>query len=297
MLQDKIIKAITADGLSIIAASTAGLVEKARQTHFTTPVCSAALGRTLTAGAIMGTGLKSENNKLTIIIKGDGPAGSIVVTTNGKGIVKGYVDNPLVDIPIRENDHKLDVSGAIGKNGFITVIKDLGLKEPYVGKTELLSGEIAEDIAYYYVKSEQQPSVVSLGVLVDKDQSILSSGGIFIQPLPGCTEESLSYVESIMPDIAGFNKILASGKEPKDAIIELFKPLDPQIIDELTPEFICDCSRERIEKVIISLGENEINSMIEADEEAEVVCQFCNKAYKFNNAELEDLLAKALEKK
>lgn len=295
MLQDKIIKAITADGLSIIAARTTNLVEKARRTHFTTPVCSAALGRTLTAGAIMGTGLKTENNKLTVIVKGDGPAGSIVVTTNGKGVVKGYIDNPLANIPIRESDHKLDVSGAVGKNGFITVIKDLGLKEPYVGKTELLSGEIAEDIAYYFVKSEQQPSVVSLGVLVDKDQSILSSGGIFIQPLPGCTEESLSYVESIMPDIAGFNKILASGKSPKDAIIELFKPLDPQIIDTLTPEYICDCSRERIEKVIISLGANEISSMIEEDEEAEVVCQFCNKTYKFNNEELKELLAKALE--
>ena len=295
MLQDKIIRAITADGLSIIAARTTNMVEKARQTHFTTPVCSAALGRTLTAGAIMSTGLKTENNKLTIIIKGDGPAGSIVVTANNKAIVKGYIDNPSVDVPIREEDYKLDVGRAVGQNGFITVIKDLGLKEPYVGKTELISGEIAEDIAYYFVKSEQQPSVVSLGVLVDTDQSILSSGGIFIQPLPECSEQALSYVESIITDIAGFNKILASGKEPEDAIIELLKPLDPQILDVAMPEFSCDCSRGRIEKVILSLGADEIKSLIEQNEEAEVVCQFCNKAYKFKNEELQELLTKALE--
>jgi len=294
MLQDKIVRAITCDGLSIIAARTTGLVEKARQIHKTSPVCSAALGRTLTAAAVMGTGLKTDDAKLTIIIKGGGPAGSIVVTANNRAIVKGYIDNPSADVPIREADHKLDVGKIVGKNGFVTVIKDLGLKEPYVGKTELVSGEIAEDMAYYFTVSEQQPSVISLGVLVDTDESILSAGGIFVQPLPGCGEETLEFVESIIDDIAGFNKILASCKDTKDAIMELFKPLNPQIIDVVTPDFECDCSKERIEEVILSLGAYEIQQLIEAGEDAEVVCQFCNKVYRIKKDELYELLKKAL---
>ncbi len=293
MSQDKIVRAITADGLSIIAARTTVMVETARQTHGTSPVCSAALGRTLTAAAIMGSGLKSEDAKLTIIIKGGGPAGSIVVTANNKAAVKGYITNPMADVPIREADYKLDVGRAVGTDGYITIIKDLGLKEPYVGKAELVSGEIAEDIAYYYVVSEQQPSVISLGVLVDTDETIISAGGIFLQPLPGCKEDTITYIESILEDVAAFNKILVEGKEPEDVIMELLKPLNPQILSVIEPAFRCDCSKERIESVIISMGAAEINSLIEDDEEAEVVCHFCNTKYKLNKEELIKLLAKA----
>lgn len=294
MSEDKIVRAITDGGLSIIAARTTNLVEKARQTHCTSPVCSAALGRTLTAGAIMSTSLKTEGAKLTILIKGGGPAGSIVVTANSNATLKGYIDNPYAQVPIREKDHKLDVGRAVGRDGFVTVIKDMGLKEPYIGKTQLISGEIAEDIAYYFAVSEQQPSVVSLGVLVDTDESILSSGGIFVQPLPQCSEEALSYVESIVEDIAGFNRILSNGIDPQDAIIELFRGLNLQILDVITPDFRCDCSLERIEGVILSLGADEIKGLIDEDKGAEVVCQFCNKKYKISEDELRKLLKKAL---
>lgn len=296
MNKDMIIKAITKDGLSVIAARTTNLVEQARKTHNTTPVCSAALGRTLTAGAIMALGLKSDDAKLTVIIKGDGPTGSIVVTANNKSIVKGYIDNPYVDIPIREADYKLDVGKAVGQNGQITVIKDLGLKKPYVGKVELVSGEIAEDIAYYFMVSEQQPSVVSLGVLVDTDESIKSAGGIFVQPLPNCSEESIEFVESKLNEIAAFNKTLSDGKNPEEIIKDLFSDLDLQILEMIEPQFKCDCSKERIEEVIISMGANEIKNIIETDAEAEVVCQFCNKKYKLNKEELISLLFKATSK-
>ena len=267
------------------------LVQEAAKIHDTTPLASAGLGRVLTAAGLMGIMLKDDDNKLTLHFKGDGPARQILATAYGDGRVKGYISNPYVDLPLNDQG-KLDVGGAVGKDGFLTVIRDVGLKDAYVGKTELRSGEIAEDLAYYFLQSEQQPSIVYLSVWVDIDTSVLRAGGLIISPMPGASEETLSDIESRLFDIQNYAMLLLS-KSPAEAVKTIFAGMDVKELDTREPRYHCDCSREKLEQVIISLGREEITDMIEKDGQAEIVCRFCNKKYLFDAEALRRLLQEA----
>lgn len=289
-MNDYLIKAIDELGrIRIYVAKSTNLVEKARKTHNTSPTATAALGRTLTAGVIMGAMMKNDNDVLTLKISGDGPAGNIFVVARNNGIIKGYIDNPMADVPSRE-DGKLDVGTLVGRNGTITTIMDLGLKEPYVGQSNLVSGEIAEDIANYYAFSEQQPSAVSLGVLVDKDISCRAAGGFIIQLLPGVLDEDIDKIENRLASIDSISTLIDKGMNPEDILDEILGDFNMQIVDNICIEFKCDCSRDKIEKVIISLGKKEISDIIEEDGSAEVMCHFCNSKYIFNREQLNEIL-------
>ncbi len=289
---DYIIRATAAnDSIRAFAATTRETVQKARELHNTTPVASAALGRLLTAGAMMGIMLKGEKDLVTIQIKGDGPLEGEIVTADSKGRVKGYVFNPNVDIPPK-SPTKLDVGGAVGK-GFLTVIKDLGLKEPYVGKTELVSGEIAEDLTYYYAKSEQVASAISLGVLVDTDTNIKQAGGFIIQVMPGITEEILSRLEGRINVVPYITELLSMGDTPESILNLILGDMDLQIIDKVPTEYYCGCSRERVEKALLAIGKDDLKKILEEDKKAELSCHFCNKVYNFDENDLKRLLAEA----
>ena len=289
---DYIIRATAAnDSIRAFAATTRETVQKARELHNTTPVASAALGRLLTAGAMMGIMLKGEKDLVTIQIKGDGPLEGEIVTADSKGRVKGYVFNTNVDIPPK-SPTKLDVGGAVGK-GFLTVIKDLGLKEPYVGKTELVSGEIAEDLTYYYAKSEQVASAISLGVLVDTDTNIKQAGGFIIQVMPGITEEILSRLESRINVVPYITELLSMGDTPESILNLILGDMDLQIIDKVPTEYYCGCSRERVEKALLAIGKDDLKKILEEDKKAELSCHFCNKVYNFDENDLKRLLAEA----
>ena len=291
-MDDYIIRATAAnDSIRAFAATTRETVQKARELHNTTPVASAALGRLLTAGAMMGIMLKGEKDLVTIQIKGDGPLEGEIVTADSKGRVKGYVFNPNVDIPPK-SPTKLDVGGAVGK-GFLTVIKDLGLKEPYVGKTELVSGEIAEDLTYYYAKSEQVASAISLGVLVDTDTNIKQAGGFIIQVMPGITEEILSRLESRINVVPYITELLSMGDTPESILNLILGDMDLQIIDKVPTEYYCGCSRERVEKALLAIGKDDLKKILEEDKKAELSCHFCNKVYNFDENDLKRLLAEA----
>ena len=292
---DYILRATAAnDSIRAFAATTKDTVQKARELHDTTPVASAALGRLLTAGAMMGVMLKNEDDLVTLQIKGDGPLEGELVTADCKGRVKGYVFNPHVDIPPKSPE-KLDVGGAVGK-GFLTVIKDLGLKEPYVGKTELISGEIAEDIAYYYATSEQVASAVALGVLVDKDTSIKEAGGFIIQPMPGVSEEIISKLEFRINTIPYITELLSMGDTPESILNLILGDMDLKIIDKIPTEYFCGCSRERVEKALLAIGEKDLQQLLEEDKKAELSCHFCNKVYNFDENDLKRLLDEAKKK-
>ena len=289
---DYIIRATAAnDSIRAFAATTRETVQKARELHNTTPVASAALGRLLTAGAMVGIMRKGEKDLVTIQIKGDGPLEGEIVTADSKGRVKGYVFNPNVDIPPK-SPTKLDVGGAVGK-GFLTVIKDLGLKEPYVGKTELVSGEIAEDLTYYYAKSEQVASAISLGVLVDTDTNIKQAGGFIIQVMPGITEEILSRLESRINVVPYITELLSMGDTPESILNLILGDMDLQIIDKVPTEYYCGCSRERVEKALLAIGKDDLKKILEEDKKAELSCHFCNKVYNFDENDLKRLLAEA----
>lgn len=292
---DYILRATAAnDSIRAFAATTKDTVQKARELHDTTPVASAALGRLLTAGAMMGVMLKNEDDLVTLQIKGDGPLEGELVTADCKGQVKGYVFNPHVDIPPKSPE-KLDVGGAVGK-GFLTVIKDLGLKEPYVGKTELISGEIAEDIAYYYATSEQVASAVALGVLVDKDTSIKEAGGFIIQLMPGVSEEIISKLEFRINTIPYITELLSMGDTPESILNLILGDMDLKIIDKIPTEYFCGCSRERVEKALLAIGEKDLQQLLEEDQKAELSCHFCNKVYNFDENDLKRLLDEAKKK-
>ena len=289
---DYILRATAAnDCIRAFAATTKETVQKARELHNTAPVASAALGRLLTAGAMMGIMLKGEKDLVTLQIKGDGPLEGELVTADSKGRVKGYVFNPDVDIPPK-SPVKLDVGGAVGK-GFLTVIKDLGLKEPYVGKTELVSGEIAEDLTYYFAKSEQIPSAIALGVLVDTDTSIKEAGGFIIQVMPGITEEILERLESRINVIPYITELLSMGDTPESILNLILGDMDLQIIDKIPTEYYCGCSRERVEKALLAIGKDDLKKILEEDKKAELSCHFCNKKYNFDEADLKRLLGEA----
>ena len=265
------------------------LVEEARRIHSLSRTATAALGRTLTGASMMGAMLKDERDSLTLMIKGGGPIGTVMAVARSDGSVKGYVDWPDTELE-RRPDGKLNVGGAVGKDGQLTVIKDLGLREPYVGKTNLVSGEIAEDLAMYFTASEQTPSLVSLGVLV-KDQ-VLAAGGLIIQVMPDCSEIAIKSIENSAPMFMDISKTIADyGLD--GALEQLLCHLEPQVLDRLTPVYRCDCSRERFARGLISLGKKELTQLIEEDHGATLDCHFCNKRYRFDEAQLRELLANA----
>lgn len=265
------------------------MVEKMRVLHNTTPVASAALGRVIICTALMGLMLKGQDNKLTTIIKGKGLAGEIVATSKSNGRVKGYIENPRVEVPLRENG-KLDVGLAVGRAGQMTVIKDLGLKEPFVSQIDLISGEIAEDFTAYFAYSEQQPSSVMLGVLVDRDYTIKSAAGCIIQMMPNADEQIIQKLEESISQLPPITQLAEEAKNSVDLHHTLFKNFDMCILDEKEIDYQCDCSRDRFEKALISIGKEELQQIIDEDNEAELVCHFCLKKYKFSKEQLEGLI-------
>ncbi len=290
-MEDYIVRATAGDGqIRAFAAVTTNLVEEARKRHDTSPVATAALGRLLTAGAMMGSMMKNETDILTLQIKGSGPLGGITVTADAKARVKGYVDNPDVMLPPKNG--KLDVGGAV-RIGLLNVIKDMGLKEPYSGQTVLQTGEIAEDLTYYFATSEQVPSSVGLGVLMNKENTVRCAGGFIVQVMPFVTEEVLGRLEENIQKISSVTTMLDNGHTPEEMLEKVLDGLDVEITDTLPAAFYCNCSRERIEKAIISIGKKEIREMIDEGKEVEVKCHFCNTAYKFQPSELEEIYKQA----
>ena len=293
---DYMVRAAAAgDTVRVFAATTKDIAEKARSIHNTSPVATAALGRLLTAGAMMGPMMKGDNDIMTMIIKGDGPLGGITVTADSKGSVKGYVDEPNVLIHAKSNG-KLDVSGAIG-DGYLTVIKDLGLKEPYSGRVKLVSGEIAEDLTYYFTVSEQVPSSVGLGVLLDKENYVRQAGGFILQLMPDASEEVIEVLEKNLSGITSVTDMLEAGLKPEDIAEKLLCGLDDVKVFEKTPvKYECSCSYEKMSKALLSLGAKELRKMIDDGEPVELNCRFCTGSYTFGKDELEDMLKAASEK-
>lgn len=291
--RDYIVRATAADGqIRAFAATTRNLVEQARSAHNTSPIATAALGRLLTAGGMMGITMKGEKDLLTLRIQGDGPMGGLTVTADAAGNVKGYVLNPAVMLPPNAQG-KLDVGGALG-NGVLSVIKDIGLKEPYVGQTILVSGEIAEDLTYYYATSEQTPSSVALGVLMNKDNTVRQAGGFMIQLLPGASEEAIESLEKKLGEIHSITSLLDAGNTPEMILKHIFEEFDLQILDKSPVKFHCNCEKSRVEKALISIGKKELTDMIDEGKTIEVNCHFCNKNYEFTVEELEELFKKAV---
>lgn len=293
---DYMVRAAAAgDTVRVFAATTKDIAEKARSIHNTSPVATAALGRLLTAGAMMGPMMKGDNDIMTMIIKGDGPLCGITVTADSKGSVKGYVDEPNVLIHAKPNG-KLDVSGAIG-DGYLTVIKDLGLKEPYSGRVKLVSGEIAEDLTYYFTASEQVPSSVGLGVLLDKENYVRQAGGFILQLMPDASEEVIEVLEKNLSGITSVTDMLEAGLKPEDIAEKLLCGLDDVKVFEKTPvKYECSCSYEKMSKALLSLGADELQKMIDDGEPVELNCRFCGGSYTFGKDELEDMLKAASEK-
>lgn len=275
----------------IFAASTRELVEYARTVHNTSPVATAALGRLLTAGAMMGNMMKGEKDVLTLQIQCSGPIGGLTVTAKSDGTVKGYVNNPDVMLP-PSSKGKLDVGRALDL-GVLSVIRDLGLKEPYVGQTQLVSGEIAEDLTYYYATSEQINSSVALGVLMEKNNTVKQAGGFILQLMPFTEEAVISRLEENLAKLPSVTEMFEMGETPESMIRRVLDGLDIEFYDPVPTAFVCDCSKERVEKAIISIGKKEIQEMIDDKESIEVNCHFCSKHYKFEVEELKQLLKKA----
>jgi len=272
------------------AATTKNLVEAARVHHNTSPVATAALGRTLTAGAIMGSMMKNDTDMLTLQIRGDGPIEGITVTADSHANVKGYVGNPDVMLPPKNG--KLDVGGAVGI-GLLQVIKDMGLKEPYVGQTILVSSEIAEDLTYYFASSEQVPSSVGLGVLMNKDNTVRCAGGFIIQLMPFATEETISQLEENLKDVTSVTDFLDKGYTPEQMLEKLIGHLNLEITDTIPTQFYCNCSKERVEQAVASIGKKDIQEMIDEGKDIEVKCHFCNTAYNYTVEDLKNILKRS----
>ena len=292
-MNDYMVRAIAGDAqIRAFACTTRNLVEEARKAHNTSPVMSAALGRLLSAGAMMGSMLKGEKDLLTLQIKGDGPGRGVTVTADAKGNVKGYPDVPDVILPANAKG-KLDVGGALG-NGYLQVIKDLGLKEPYVGKIELQTGEVAEDLTYYFAASEQVPSGVGLGVLMERDNTVKQAGGFIIQLMPFASEEVISKLENNLGKVAAVTSLLEAGNTPEQMLEILLEGFDIEFTDKMPVQFFCNCTKSRVEKALISVGKKELKSMIEDGKAIEVNCHFCNRNYEFTVEELEAMYRKAV---
>jgi len=291
-MRDYMVRATAADAqIRAFACTTKDLVEAARVAHNTSPVITAALGRLLSAGVMMGSTLKGDKDILTLQIKGDGPVGGITVTADSSGNVKGYPNVPDVIIPAKPNG-KLDVSGAIGY-GTLSVIKDMGLKEPYVGQTRLQTGEIAEDLTYYFATSEQVPSSVGLGVLMNRDNTVKCAGGFIIQLMPFAADEVIDRLEQNLAKVTSVTAMLDAGNTPEQMLELILEGLEPQVTETMHAGYYCNCNREKIEKVLVSLGKKEIKEMIEEGQEIEVNCHFCNTHYKFSVDELKELYRKS----
>ncbi|HHU72878.1 MAG TPA: Hsp33 family molecular chaperone HslO [Clostridiales bacterium] len=291
-MTDYIVRASAADGhIRAFATTTREMTEYAREIHNTSPIATAALGRTLAAGAMMGIMMKGEKDLLTLQIKGDGPMGGVTVTANSKAEVKGYVYNPEVMLP-PSVEGKLDVGGAIG-SGTLRVIKDLGLKEPYVGQTNLVTGEIAEDLTYYFATSDQVPSSVALGVLMNKDNTVKRAGGFIIQLMPFASDEIIDKLEAKLGQITGITNLLDQNMSPEMILEYVLGDFDLEILGKEATSYVCDCSKERVEKAIMTIGAEDISEMIEDNEPIEVNCHFCNKNYDFSIDELKEILEKS----
>lgn len=291
-MTDYIIRATAAEGqVRAFAAITTEMVETAKNNHNTSPVATAALGRLLTAGAMMGVMMKGEKDLLTLRIECQGPIEGLLVTANAKGDVKGYAFNPDVMLPPNEKG-KLDVGGALDL-GVLSVIKDIGLKEPYVGQTILVTSEIAEDLTYYFANSEQVPSSVALGVLMNKDNTVRQAGGFIIQLLPGATDEVIDKLEARLGEISSITALLDAGKTPEEILEDLLGDFNLEILDKIPTRFHCDCDKKRVEKALISVGKKELQEMIDDGKTIEVGCQFCNQMYAFTVEELKTMLEKA----
>ena len=289
-MADRIVRAISTDGMVQAAAiCSRDLTERARQIHKTLPVATAALGRTLAAASMMGNALKSDGASLTLQFKGGGPLGTVLAVSDNEGNVRGYVTNPHVDIPLRK-DGKLDVGTAVGHEGTLTVIKDLHMKEPYVGTIDLLGGEIAEDVAGYFVESEQIPTACALGVLVDRDQSVKAAGGYLIQLMPGAAEDTIAKVEGGIMAAGAVSAILEKNDDPEAMLRQVMSDFDLKILETCPVEYRCYCSRERVERALISLGREELEQMLSEQGGCQLTCQFCDAVYEFTAEDIQRLL-------
>ena len=295
-MADRIVRAISTDGMVQAAAiCSRDLTERARQIHKTLPVATAALGRTLAAASMMGNALKSDGASLTLQFKGGGPLGTVLAVSDNEGNVRGYVTNPHVDIPLRK-DGKLDVGTAVGHEGTLTVIKDLHMKEPYVGTIDLLGGEIAEDVAGYFVESEQIPTACALGVLVDRDQSVKAAGGYLIQLMPGAAEDTIAKVEGGIMAAGAVSAILEKNDDPEAMLRAVLSDFEVKVLEQEPVEYRCGCSRDRIERALLSLGRDELSAILAEQGSCDLTCQFCDRVYHFSGPELEGLI-QSLEKK
>lgn len=290
-MADRIVRAISTDGMVQAAAiCSRDLTERARQIHKTLPVATAALGRALAAASMMGNALKSDGASLTLQFKGGGPLGTVLAVSDNEGCVRGYVTNPHTDLPLRP-DGKLDVGGAVGHEGTLTVIKDLHMKEPYVGTIDLLGGEIAEDVAGYFVESEQIPTACALGVLVDRDQSVKSAGGYLIQLMPGAGEDTIAKVEGGVMAAGLVSAILEQNDDPEALLRTVMSDFDLKILETCPVSYKCYCSRQRVERALISLGKSELEQMLAEQGGCQLTCQFCDAVYDFSADDLRALIA------
>ncbi len=290
----KLIRCITSDGaIMAVCADTTDIVAKAEECHNTSAVVTAALGRLLTAASMMGNMLKNEKCSLTLRVAGDGPLGNMVAVSDYIGNVRGYAQNSVVEIPLN-NKGKLDVGGAVG-NGVLYVIKDLGMKEPYVGQVPLVTGEIAEDITSYYAVSEQTPTVCALGVLVNPDLTVKAAGGFIIQMLPGYTDSEIDRLESAINELEPVTKMLSDGKSPKEIMDLALKNFEYEVLYEEKTEYKCKCSEERTKKALYSIGNDDLKEMAEAKEDIEIKCHFCNKVYTFTPEKLSKILEEKIK--
>lgn len=289
-MNDFIIRGITKDGyIKAAAVQSTGLVETMRQIHKTLPLATAALGRTLTAASMMGDELKETDGSVTLQVRGGGPLGAITAVSDSEGNVRGYLQNPAIELPLKENG-KLDVGGGVGQEGILTVIKDIGAKEPFSGKVQLLSGEIAEDIAYYYYASEQIPTVCALGVLVDTDQSVKQAGGYMIQLMPGAPEGLISILEYRIAETLSITQMMEQGMTAEDVLKYMLEGTGFEVLYKHEIEYKCKCSREKVEQALISIGREELKRLYEEEDSIDVTCQFCDKKYKFDKTEIGKML-------
>lgn len=289
-MNDYIVRAVSDDGsIRAFGCYSKTIAETARLYHGTTPVATAAMGRLLTAASMMGAMLKGDDDLITLQMTGSGPMGRLLATGTPDGCVKGYVGQPLVDLPLNLQG-KLDVGGAIGTDGFLTVITDLGLKEPFVGKIPLVSGEIGDDLAKYFAVSEQVPSVVALGVLVDRDLSVKNSGGIIIQVMPDALDATLDTLEENIKNITSVTQMLDEGMSIEDILYVALHGIEYHITEKIDVSYKCNCSRERVRKVLASVGKTELGAILEEDGKAEVCCQFCPEKYQFSGEEIKEII-------
>ncbi len=292
-MADKLTIAVTKNKLiRIYAVNSKNIVQSAKDYHSTMPTGTAALGRLLTGATLMGAMLKDKNTSLTLQMKGDGPLGRVIAVASSEGDVKGYIENPIAELPLNAFG-KLDVGGAIGREGYLSVVKDMNMREPYVGQVPIQTGEIGDDLAFYFAQSEQVPSLVALGVLVDRDYSVKQAGGFIVQIMPDCDEFNLKKFEKAAEELSSVTAMLEEGLSNEALIRKVMKDFEIEILEEKEVAYRCDCCDERMRRAIISLGKKEIQDIIDEQGEAEIVCQFCNKGYTYDKAQLEEMLNKA----